>query len=275
MEDRAQRASRTRLSLARAVSLTAGLGPQSGFFFDFDGTLAPIQEDPDAVLPVPGAVPALSRLAAAVRRVDIVSARPVDFLRGRLAGARGLTLHGLYGLETLRDGGPVETDAAALSWVPLIADLAEQARRDLPTGTRVEYKRLSVALHFRGQPERREDVERWAGDQAARHGLLAQPGRMVVELKPPVRRDKGDVVRGEVADLACAWYFGDDLSDLEAFGALAEREAAGGGFTGVRAAVANAETGSALAAEADFVVGSPEEVPDLLATVTRALSPEP
>jgi trehalose 6-phosphate phosphatase len=275
VEDPGRRAPRPRLSLARAVSSIAGRGAESGFFFDFDGTLAPIQEDPDTVLPVPGAVAALGRLAAVARRVDIVSARPVAFLRGRLAGAEGLTLHGLYGLETLRDGGPLETDAAALPWVPLVAEVAGRARRELPAGVRVELKRLAVALHYRREPGRRDDVERWARDQAARHGLLAQPGRMVVELKPPVERDKGDVVRVEAAGLACAWYFGDDLSDLEAFAALAEGEGAGDGFTGVRVAVANAETGAQLAAEADFVIGSPEEVPGVLATVTRALSPEP
>ncbi|HSR25127.1 MAG TPA: trehalose-phosphatase, partial [Candidatus Eisenbacteria bacterium] len=136
------------------------------------------------------------------------------------------------------------------------------------------YKRLSVALHYRGEPARRADVERWVRDPAARYGLQAQPGRMVVELKPPVSRDKGDVVRGEVAGLARAWYFGDDLSDLEAFAALAEREAAGDGFVGVRVAVANAETGAALAAEADLLVGSPGEVPGLLAGVTRAIAPD-
>ena len=274
MEDAVRPASRARLSLATAVSLTAGRGPESGFFFDFDGTLAPIQEDPETVRPVPGAVAALSRLAAAVRRVDIVSARPVAFLRQRLAGAEGLTLHGLYGLETRRAGRPLETDRAALPWVPRMRMIAGRAGRELPTGVRVEYKRLSVALHYRGEPARRADVERWARDQAARYGLQAQPGRMVVELKPPVSRDKGDVVRGEVAGLARAWYFGDDLSDLEAFAALAEREAAGDGFVGVRVAVANAETGAALAAEADFLVGSPGEVPVLLADVTRAIAPD-
>lgn len=271
MVDPDRPAARHRLSSDAAVALAAERGAGGGFFFDFDGTLAPIQEDPESVLPVPGAVAALGRLAAAARRVDIVSARPVEFLRRRLGGAGALTLHGLYGLERQRDGLPVETDPAALPFVPLVAETAERARRELPPAVRIEFKRLSVALHFRSEPALGAEVERWSQEQAVRHGLVAQRGRMVVELKPPVRRGKGDVLRDELDGLGTAWYFGDDLSDLEAFAALAEREAAGDGFVGVRVAVANAETGAALATEADFVVGSPEEMPDLLARLATAI----
>jgi trehalose 6-phosphate phosphatase len=271
VEDRVRPAGRARLSMDAAVALAAERGAGGGFFFDFDGTLAPIREDPEVVEPVAGAVEALGRLAAAARRVDIVSARPVDFLRRRLGGAGALTLHGLYGLERQRDGLEVETAAEALPFVPLVAELAERARRELPPTVRIEFKRLSVALHYRVEPALAAEVERWSGEQAARHGLVAQRGRMVVELKPPVRRGKGDVVRDELDGLSSAWYFGDDLSDLEAFAALAEREAAGDGFVGVRVAVANAETGAALAGEADFVVDSPEDMPALLTRLTAAI----
>src|SRR5947209_16218296 len=92
-------------SLGRAAALTAALRataerPDSSvFFFDFDGTLAPIHDDPDAVQPAPGIVDAISALASHVRRVTIVSARPVDFLRDRFPGVP-LHLFGLYGLES-------------------------------------------------------------------------------------------------------------------------------------------------------------------------------
>jgi trehalose 6-phosphate phosphatase len=262
---------RARLTAAEAVSLTAARSSDSGFFLDFDGTLAPIGEDPGEVRPVPGAVEALAGLAAMVRRVAVVSARPVEFLHGRLRGAGPLVLHGLYGLETRRPGEPVTTDPDALRWVPLVEEVTGRARVELPAGVRVEHKRLSVALHYRAAPALRPDVERWAGEQAARRGLVAQRGRMVVELKPPVRRDKGDVVAGEIGDLAVAWYFGDDVADMEAFRALDERESAGDGFAGVRVAVANPETGGELTAAADLVLGAPGEVPGLLDRVTRAV----
>ena len=53
--------------------------------------------------------------------------------------------------------------------------------------------------------------------------LAPLPGRMVLELKPPIRRDKGGVVRSATRDLDCVWYFGDDLGDLPALTALADR----------------------------------------------------
>jgi trehalose 6-phosphate phosphatase len=262
---------RARLSSAEAISLAAATSSNCGFFFDFDGTLAAIEEDPTTVQPVAGAVPALASLARLVRKVGIVSARPVSFLHSRLSDAGPLTLYGLYGLEWQRDGEAVETDQDALSWVARIRDLTERARCELPPSVRVEDKRLSVALHFRAAPQFEPDVQDWSHDQETRYGLVAQHGRMVVELRPPIRRDKGDVVRGEIGDLVSAWYFGDDLSDLEAFHALAEREAAGDGFIGVRVAVANTETGDLLASNADFVVGAPVDVPVLLTTIAAAI----
>ena len=49
---------------------------------------------------------------------------------------------------------------------------------------------------------------------------------MVLELKPPVDQDKGMVISEAVRDAGCAWYFGDDISDIKAFAALRAREAA-------------------------------------------------
>jgi len=94
---------------------------------------------------------------------------------------------------------------------------------------------------------------------------------MVVELRPPVERDKGHVVTDETQGLAVAWYVGDDISDRRAFRALADREARNPGFVGVRVAVANEETGDELEAAADFVVGTPAAVPALLRRLLDAL----
>jgi len=251
-------------TLPAAWRATAGVAPESVLFFDFDGTLAPIGDDPDAVRPVDGLVDLLDQLAGAVGRVAIVSARPVEFLRERLPVRADLDLYGLYGLEIRRAGGPTEADPEALAWVPLIAELTMLARNELPTGALVEDKHLSVALHYRTAPELAGTVQRWAADRAAEHRVKAQPGRMVVELKPPVERDKGWVVRDALGADRVAWYFGDDLSDLAAFAALAEREAADPDFLGVRVAVTNPETGAEVAAAADFTVESPAALPGVL-----------
>lgn len=243
-----------------------------GFFFDFDGVLAPIAEDPSSVRPVDGLVEALGELRLHVDRLAIVSARPVAFLQHRLAGLSGATLYGLYGLESRQPDGTSHVDPAAAECVPLIAELVEQARAELPPEIRVEDKRLSLALHYRTAPHLQDVVDRWGADRADEHGLRAQRGRMVIELKPPVDRDKGTVLAEEIADLSSAWYFGDDLGDLRAFDALDAREATDASFRGVRVAVANPETGAALSERADLVVESPDALLGLLRDLNARLA---
>jgi trehalose 6-phosphate phosphatase len=259
------------LTAAEAWQITAERAAETTLFFDFDGTLAPVDNDPDAVQPVPAVMDALDALAARVARVAIVSARPVSFLRDRFATLQHVDLYGLYGLEVLHEG-EVVTEPAALPWVPAIADLAEQARAELPEAILVEYKRLSVALHYRTAQHLAETVERWGHEQAERLGLRIQGGRMVVELKPPVDQDKGMVITEGVSDAGCAWYFGDDMSDIKAFDALRAREAVDPRFFGMCVAVANPETGAEVSSAADLTLESPEAVAGFLREALPAFS---
>jgi trehalose 6-phosphate phosphatase len=247
-----------------AWRFTAERARDTTFFFDFDGVLSPVTDDPDASQPVPSVLHVLGRLADAVARVAIVSARPVSFLRSRFTSLAHVDLYGLYGLEVLHEG-EVVTEPAALPWVPAMADLAERARAELPDAILVEYKRLSVALHYRTAPQLAPAVEHWGHEQAEHMGLKIQGGRMVVELKPPVDQDKGMVITEGVRRAGCAWYFGDDMSDIKAFDALRAREAVDPRFFGVAVAVANPETGAEVSSAADFTLPSPEAVADFLA----------
>jgi trehalose 6-phosphate phosphatase len=247
------------LTTDEAWAFTASRASATTFFFDFDGVLSPVTDDPDVSQPVPEVLGVLERLADSVARVAIVSARPVSFLRSRFASLDNVDLHGLYGLEVWHDG-QVVTEPAALDFVPAMAELADQARTELPPEILVEYKRLSVALHYRTAPDQGRTVERWAHEQAERLGLRIQHGRMVVELKPPVDQDKGMVITEGVRNAGCAWYFGDDMSDIKAFDALRAREAVDPAFFGMAVAVANPETGAEVSSAADLTLESPDAV---------------
>ncbi|MBU2662884.1 trehalose-phosphatase [Actinoplanes bogorensis] len=251
------------LSIDEAWAFTADHASSTTFFFDFDGVLSPVTDDPDASQPVSAVPGVLERLAESVQRVAIVSARPVSFLRSRFASLERVDLYGLYGLEVWHEG-QVVTEPAAEPWVPAMAELAERARAELPSSILIEYKRLSVALHYRTAPGEASTVERWGHEQAERLGLRIQAGRMVVELKPPVDQDKGMVITEGVRNAGCAWYFGDDMSDIKAFDALRAREAVDPAFFGVAVAVANPETGAEVSSAADLTLESPDEVASFL-----------
>ena len=251
------------LSIADAWNFTVEHAAETTFFFDFDGVLSPVTDDPDASQPVPSVLGVLERLAGVVQRVAIVSARPVSFLRSRFSALERVDLYGLYGLEVWHER-EVVTEPAALPWVPAMADLAERAKAELPGAILVEYKRLSVALHYRTAPQEAGVVERWGHEQAEKLGLRVQAGRMVVELKPPVDQDKGMVITEGVRNAGCAWYFGDDMSDIKAFDALRAREAVDPSFFGVAVAVANPETGAEVSSAADLTLDSPDAVAEFL-----------
>src|SRR5690606_10046923 len=75
--------------------------------FDFDGTLAPIVDDPAAARAHPGAAPALARLAPLVGALVIVTGRPaaVAVEYGGFEDVEGLVVLGQYGLGRWGAGG--------------------------------------------------------------------------------------------------------------------------------------------------------------------------
>lgn len=256
--------------LATALQRTRTSPDACGFYFDFDGTLSRIQVDPATVQPVPGAVRALTRLAGRVRVVGIVSARPVDFLQSRFEAVPGVVLHGLYGLESRRAGATTRSPDAE-RWEPVIRALLVRAGDELPDEILIEDKRLSMALHCRRAPRFEDVAVRWGREQAERYGLALELGPVTVELRPPVDRHKGSVLRQETPGLDCVWYFGDGAPDLAAFRALDDWVADDPARTAVRVAVRHPDTDAALLREADLVVDGPDAVPGLLDRVCGAL----
>ncbi|HWG73136.1 MAG TPA: trehalose-phosphatase [Acidimicrobiales bacterium] len=222
---------------------------------DFDGTLAPIVDDPDQAVALPGAAEVLRRLVERYGAVGVVSGRPVSYLQERLPALPGVCLAGLYGLERSVADGEVEVHPEAAQWQEAVDEAATTADAEAPAGVRVERKGLAVTLHVRTAPQHAAWIGDFAQRQAAATGLQVHPGRRSVELRPPVDADKGTVV----ADLAAGWsavcYLGDDRGDLPAFVCLERlrRE----GVTTLAVAVASAEAPAELLAAADLVVDGP------------------
>lgn len=262
-----------------APALPAALAPlrdragEAGLFCDFDGTLAPIVPDPAAARPVPGAPELLAALARRLAVVAVVSGRPASFLRDVIGTPPGVRLAGLYGMEEVAPDGTVRADPEAASWRPAVAAAVRVLTATVPAGVYVEAKGLSVAVHWRRAPGAEQDALAAARHAAASDGLVLQPGRMSVELRPPAHADKGTVVERLAASLGVVAYVGDDAGDLPAFAALDSLGARG--RTVVRVAVADAESPPELIAGADVVVGTAEEALSLLSLLAVSLGALP
>jgi trehalose 6-phosphate phosphatase len=247
--------------LASPLSVTELLAPfradpaGTGVFSDFDGTLAPIVDDPAGARPLPGVVDVLAELAARYGRVGVISGRPAGFLRDHLGG-HGLFLSGLYGLELVDEDGEVQAVPEAASWLPAVEDAAAAGDSQLPAGVAVERKGLTVAVHFRRDPSLAQAAEDWVTGQAEATGLVVHPGRMSYELRPPVERDKGTVLAAAAEGRRQVCFLGDDRGDLSAFDTLDRMAEAG--VTVVKVGVQSPEAPAELMERADVVVDGPE-----------------
>ncbi|UYM06791.1 trehalose-phosphatase [Solicola gregarius] len=246
---------------------------------DFDGTLAPIVDDPAAARANPGAIAALGRLGPVFARVAIVTGRPAEAaLRlGRFAGVPGLeamTILGQYGAERWdAPSGPTVAPPP-----PRAVGEVEHALPDLLEGLglgdlRVEHKSRAIVLHTRGRRDPDADLATLDGpvrELAARHGLMVEPGKSVVEIRSS-ETDKGVALRGLQRETGARQvvFAGDDLGDLPAYDAVDRMRTEG--IPGLLVASASHEQ-DALVARSDLVLPGPAAVAAWLGSLADDLA---
>jgi trehalose 6-phosphate phosphatase len=196
----------------------------------------------------------------------VVSGRPASFLAEHLGRAETAAMHGLYGLERLADGVAVAR-AGAEEWRDRISEASDRAQSSLPEGSAVERKGLTVTLHYRAIPDRAGEVEGIGRRIAEALGLAAHPGKMSIELRPPVTVDKGTVIRELSRGLTNIAFAGDDNGDLPAFAALADMREKGRHTLAI--AADGPETPAAVIAAADMRVDGPGGVIEILRTLAE------
>ncbi|TWP51135.1 trehalose-phosphatase [Lentzea tibetensis] len=189
---------------------------------DYDGTLAPIVEDPEQARPLPESVGALRSLAGLHETTSaVISGRALRDLAtlSRLPGE--VHLVGSHGSEF--DVGFVHAiDANAKSLHRRIEAELEQIV-DGHEGVHLEVKPASVAVHVRrATPEVGAVVlDQVRSGPCTWDGVQVTEGKAVVELAV-IQTDKGhalDVLRHQ-AGATAAVFLGDDVTDEKAFARL-------------------------------------------------------
>ncbi len=196
-------------------------------FLDVDGTLLAIVDDPDAVEPEPAVLEAL----AAIERdnggaIALVSGRSIAQLDRIFAPLR-LPAAGLHGYERRNRNGRTmrsEIDPGALE--PVRARFERFVAEH--SGSLLEDKNLSLALHYRRAPEAAGDAEALGRELATElpRDFRIQPGKMVLEVKPG-GGTKGTAIAAFMAEPPFRGrvpvFLGDDATDEDGFRWVNER----------------------------------------------------
>lgn len=257
-------------TLAEAIAPLTAEPRSAGVLLDVDGTLAPIvRHAEDASVPER----TRSLLIDISRRyglVACVSGRRAAEAR-RIVSLGSISYVGNHGTEVLR-GGQVEPelDAELGPWMRRVSAFARELDGEglARARVRLEDKGPIVAFHWRGAPDETaaEALVAQIANDAESAGLQLHWGRKVLEVRPPVRFDKGSGIARLLrdTDLDAAMYVGDDTTDLDAFRGLRELAEQGRLGRAVLVGVRSDETPGGIEREADLLVDGPAGVAELL-----------
>jgi trehalose 6-phosphate synthase/phosphatase len=227
---------------------------------DFDGTLAPLVDNPLSSTMTPAARAAVERLAAlpddARVHLALVSGRDLADLAERAQPPAGAFLVGSHGAETGRiradgtlDAGLVDLTPDQVNTLEAVVSGLEEAAVQAP-GAWVQRKPSAAVLHTRQCPPGTADSAINRADAvAARLGVPAMHGKDVVEIAV-LPTDKGAALSRLRAVVdperpVQVLYAGDDTTDEHAFAALGAGDVAikvGGGDTSAPHRVADADS---------------------------------
>jgi trehalose-phosphatase len=186
---------------------------------DYDGTLAPLVDDPAFATPMPGAAAAIRALASLPQTtVAVISGRSLRDLAALSRMPSEVQLVGSHGSEfDVGFVGRIQPELVHLR--TRLGHVALELARDHP-GVRLEQKPASVAVHTRGATAATAAavIDRVRSGPATWPGVHVTTGRDVVELAI-FASDKGSAVdelrTQHSASAVC--YLGDDATDEKAF----------------------------------------------------------
>jgi trehalose-phosphatase len=199
------------------------------FFFDYDGTLAPIVNDP-VKAKLKDSVRSLLDQLSEFYHVAVVSGRDLTSLRDFIQ-LDHLIYAGSHGFRIAGPGGLSWTHSEAEKILPKLDRMEEILREQFSVseGFSIERKYSALAIHYRNAP--RNSFKRINGFLkellADYEGLKRVRGKKIIEIRPAFNWNKGKAVEWILRKLGCSYpdeylpvYLGDDLTDEDAFRTL-------------------------------------------------------
>jgi trehalose-phosphatase len=197
------------------------------FMFDFDGTLAPIVNDPEkAALPA-GVKDWIKELSESDNcKVAIVTGRSLKDIRKRV-GLKNVIYSSNHGMDIYRRGRII-LQRGNIYKKPF-KNLEKELRKELsePPNVYIENKGLSIAVHLRRVKKQyhngvKKSVKAVVEPWLERYKLQLSRGKMLLEVRP-LSWNKGKAVLWIWKRCAPKYfpiYVGDDVTDEDAFLAL-------------------------------------------------------
>jgi trehalose 6-phosphate phosphatase len=195
--------------------------PDWAYFFDIDGTLVDLGDDPGGVRldrELRALIEALH--VAAGGAVALISGRDLPDIDALMEGVR-LPAAGQHGTERRDATGRITHHAVRTAQLDWAHDQIAAAAAKHP-GLELQHKGLTLALHYRRAPQLGGYAHRLVRSVLPRLGTeyCIQRGKRIVEVKP-AGKDKGAAVLEFMAEAPfrgrTAVFLGDDLTDEYGF----------------------------------------------------------
>ncbi|MGD2157569.1 MAG: trehalose-phosphatase [Anaerolineales bacterium] len=190
-----------------------------GLVSDMDGTLSPIVNDPDEAQVTDRNRHLLRELQDILSLLAVISGRAPCDVQKRV-GLEGVIYIGNHGLERCIRGQIIPHQDLE-KYRPLLKSAKDRLEPQLGPGTQLEDKGATLSIHFRRTNNpRKEEMQLSPKIQeiANEFQLRFTHGRMVFELRPPLKVDKGSALKQIVVEqnLKAVIYLGDDTTDVAA-----------------------------------------------------------
>ncbi|MFP4060779.1 MAG: trehalose-phosphatase [Bacteroidales bacterium] len=201
-------------------------------FFDYDGTLTPIVDNP-AEAELSFEMREIIRRLAVMAKVAVISGRDMEDVR-KLVLLDNIYYAGSHGFRIWKPGGEIFENEEGKNYLPYLNQMEEALLKEqffASNGVEIERKRYAIAVHYRNAREKDEKyiIQKVKEIKKNHPELKAEGGKKIIEIKPDIDWHKGKAIEWLQQILQATeqknetLYMGDDITDEDGFRALINR----------------------------------------------------